>query len=134
MLFKYLAAFGLSQLSALAVDFGFGAAFVDNRIGYLIAAYVGALVALLFGRDGLSSCGHPAIRGLVGLVVALGTLGVLRTWALLSLPFVEFATTGHTPYFALPAVALLVTSALHAVVAAGRRSKDALSRESAAVL
>jgi hypothetical protein len=95
--------FATAVVSAAAVQLGFGAAFVDDAVAYPIAAYVCALAAFV-ARPKTGS--HPFVRVPVAVAVGGLTLWALRTFARVELPFGSFLTTGHWPFFALPAAAL----------------------------
>lgn len=101
-------ALSLALLAAVAVDFGFGVAFVDDRVAYLVTAYVCVLFAILVGRSGSRHWSRKvAWRLPMALLIASVVVLSLRGWALFELPFGEFVTTGHSPYVVFGVCALL---------------------------
>jgi len=101
---KLATSFAVALLAAVAVQLGFGAAFVDNAVGYPVVVYVCALAAIA-ARSGVGL--HPLLRATVAAVAGGLTLWALRTALLFEFPFGEFLTTGHWPFFALPVSALV---------------------------
>jgi hypothetical protein len=102
-------ALAVSLLAAVAVDFGFRAAFVSDAVAWGTTAYASALVVLFAGRDRNNP--HIAHRPWVRVPLALAVTGVclllLRGPLLYPLALGSFTTTGHSPYVVLPVSALL---------------------------
>lgn len=110
MVQTFLHALAVALFAAVAVDFGFRVAFIDDTVAYLVTVYVCVLLALLVGRNR----GPLAVRRMlwrlpVAVMVALGTLVSLRSWALFEIPIGRTTTTGHSPYVVLSACALITT-------------------------
>jgi hypothetical protein len=99
----FLTSLGIALLAALAVQLGFGAAFVDDALGLPIAIYTCALCAA-FARS------VPGVQRVqrIGVACAVGALTAwaLRTVLMFELPFGQFVTTGHSPFTSLPLSAL----------------------------
>jgi hypothetical protein len=101
---QFATSFAVALLAAVAVQLGFGAAFVDDAVGYPVVVYVCALAAIA-ARSGVGL--HPLLRAVVAAVAGGLTLWALRTKLQFEFPFGQFLTTGHWPFFALPAAALV---------------------------
>ncbi len=112
----------VSLCAAVAVHFSFGPAFVDDLVGYSSTAYVTGLAAIV-GRDDNARWSNRAVfRGPIGLAVGVLVLLQLRSWAMFSVPWGEYATSGHSPFFAFPAAGLVAALLLEllAVLTASR--------------
>lgn len=98
----------LAVVAALAVDQGFGAAFVDDAVAYPICAYVGALASVVVRRtDSTAWVASWRVRVPLSAAIAALALFALRTVGHYQLPFgTEAQTSGYWPYFALPSVVL----------------------------
>ncbi len=102
----------VALLAAVAVDYGFGAAFINDVVAYLIAAYLCLLLALLVGRSGPRHWSRRIVCRLpVAVLVPALVVPSLRGWALVALPLGDFTTTGFSPYIVLPVCALLTVLA-----------------------
>ncbi len=117
MALRLTSGLGLALLAALAVDLGFGAAFVSDAVAYPICAYVGALAAGVIRRSDASVRVAWWVRvplaAAVAVLVALG----LRTIGLYQLPFGEgMRTSGHWPYFVLPCVVLAALGSVEGLI------------------
>jgi hypothetical protein len=128
MLLNLLHSVALGLAAALAVDFGFGVAFVDDGVAYLATAYCCVLTALLVGRSAPASNDprpptHWSRRMLWRLPLAVGVavLAVvsLRSFAMVELPFGRVTTTGHSPYVLLPTAAVVLVLLLTALGGGG---------------
>jgi hypothetical protein len=117
---RFSFALGFSLCAALAVHLSFGAAFVDNAVGYASTAYVAALSAALlrFPPETRGLVGRWPVRVALGVVVGVLGLWVLRGPALITLPLGSYVTTGHSPFVAFPFAALLTTGLFEALLRA----------------
>jgi hypothetical protein len=103
--------------AALAVDLGFGVAFVSDTVAVALTVYVAGLAAYFVGRRRDSS--HWTQRGMLRVPLAAaaapGLLALLRGPLLFPLPYLDTATTGHSPYFVLPLVSIVTPVVLEVV-------------------
>lgn len=124
----------MALFAAVAVDFGFRVAFIDDTVAYLVTVYVCVLLALLVGRNR----GPIAIRRMlwrlpIAVMVALGTLVSLRSWALIEIPIGRTTTTGHSPYVVL-SVCALISTAIFEGIARWLSAREASGARAAAVV
>jgi len=106
-------ALAIALLSALAVDFGFRAGFINDVVAYLVTAYTALLVVVLAGRSGSPHWSRRVVWRLpMALVVSVATVFSTRSWALFELPWSDFATSGYSPYFVLGVVGGLLGGVL----------------------
>jgi hypothetical protein len=110
-----LHALALGALAALAVDFGFRTAFIQDSVAYAVTAYTCCLVVFLVGRDGAAHWSQrlPA-RLPIAVLMGACTVLSLRSWALFPIPLGRGTTSGHSPYVVLICACLLSIAVLSA--------------------
>lgn len=118
-------ALAVSFCAAVAVHYSFGPAFVDNVVGYLATAYVCGLVAVISRPPGSGWATRGVVRAILGLVLGLLVLTQLRGWAMFSLPWGEHATSGHSPFGALPISVAVVFFLLEVLARSSARFRTA---------
>ncbi len=110
----------LALLAAVAVDLGFGVAFINDVVAYLIAVYMCLLLAILVGRSGPSHWSRRVVYRLpIAVTTAMVVTASLRSWALFEIPIGQYTTTGHSPYVVLPVCALISVTAYELLGRAG---------------